>query len=417
MAKETFTGPLLVLGGLAGNLRLPPAGSGSGVGFGPPEYSDEIGPSLFWGGVGFPATGAVASKDRTGPGTIPCVTGAYPVKTLNAVLVLGAANLTVAGLASTGVPLTNIATYAAGVAPVPVPLPGGLSAQGLGLDMGLDAATFATTGTVTLTTIANAWRYNKPGLWLALLNGGLAGSCLFTQVQSVNLTTGVLTVSPAPAVNGTGQITLTNRYNPNLYGAGAPTGVSSEAPAGSARISIPELGNGRGVGVKGVAGVTAGIPVLIQGLDCFGSPTSEIILTGAGATTVWGKKTYDIFISATPQAPSTANVQIVTSDLIGLPMSVLSGNSIYSVALGGTASTPGTNYTVIPADLTNPATTTTGDPRGGIQLTGNGPGAAPGTPLVLDGVKALTIYQVLDPLQVALATGINPGALLGVPSV
>lgn len=404
MAKATNAGPLLVLGGLAG-------GQGGAQ---PREYSDEIGPSLFWGGYGIPATGAVASKDRTGPGTIPCITGASPIKTVSVALQAGNAAISTAANAVAGTPLPLLTTYSAGRAPVPI-IWGGASVTAVALDMGVDTATFQTAGTVTLSVAADTWRYAKPGMWLALLNGGVSGACFFTQVQSVNLATGVITVSPAPtcANNTTGQITFTNRFNPNLYGAGAPTGVSSDLPAGSARISIPEIGNGRGVGVTGIASGTGG-PILIQGIDVYGAPQSEIITATAGATTAWGKKTYDLIISATPQFTDAHTYTVVTSDLIGLPITVLSASGLYSVTMGGTAQTTA-NYTIVPGDMTFPATQTTGDPRGGIQVTANGPATAPGTPMTLNGTNVLQIWQILDPLQVALATTVNPGPLLGVP--
>ena len=64
----------------------------------------------------------------------------------------------------------------------------------------------------------------------------------------------VLTVSPAPSANATGQIALTNRFNPNLYGAsGPPSSISSMTSAGTARILIPEVGNTRGIGIIGSA--------------------------------------------------------------------------------------------------------------------------------------------------------------------
>ena len=105
---------------------------------------------------------------------------------------------------------------------------------------------------------------------------------------------------------------------------------------------------------------------------------------------------------------------MVTSDFIGFPIAVLSTDSIVAMSLGGTP-IPAASATIVPADLTFPATSTTGDPRGGIQTTANGPLAAPGTPLPFTGT-VLTVDQRLNPLQVALATTINPGPLLGVPT-
>ena len=415
MAKETFTGPIVALGGLAG---------GTG-GTQPREYSDEIGPSIFWGGVAIPATGALASKDRKGPGTIPAISGAYPIRTVNAAIPPGgaAATLTAATAPVANTPILPLATYAAGRAPVPQ-IVSGVSVNGLAVDMGIDSATFATAGTVTLnvapTVIGNIWRYNNPGMWIALLNGGASGSCLFTQVKSVNLTTGVITVSPVPAVNGTGQIALTNRFNVNAYGAGAPTGVSSEISAGAARISVPECGNTRGVGIVSV-GVGLVTNYLIQGLNGWGVPQSEIIQIPSAAGTTWSKKTYDIFLSCTPLSADTGRttVQVCVSDFIGLPMSLLSTSGLASIAYAGTPLVITTQYTIIPADTTFPATTTTGDPCGGFQLTANGPAvalgyAAPTTPITIVATSFLTVQQQLDPLAVALATTTNPGPLLGV---
>ena len=426
MAQAVSTGPIIALGGFAG---------GQG-GTQPREYSDEIGPSLFWGGVGFPAPSASGSKDKKGQGALAALSGAYPIRTVNAFIQPGgaAATVTAATAPVANTPILPLATYAAGRAPVPQMF-GGVSVNAMAIDMGIETVTYATAagGTVTMAAPSingNVWRYNKPGLWLALLNGAASGASMFAQVVSVNPTTGVIVTSPPPAVNGSGQISLTNRFNPNLYGAGPPTGLSSEAAAGAARISIPEIGNTRGLGIVAVGAGTA-TSYLLQGIDGYGSPQSEIVPVLAAAATYWSKKTYDIFISLTPLSADTGRttVQVIVSDFIGLPMSVLSSNGIQSVLYGAPgAQVAGipvpyalSTYTVIPADLTYPATQTTGDPRGGIQVSANGPAVAlgltapiSGTTLV--GTSQLTIQQLLDPLAVALASTVNPGPLLGVPA-
>lgn len=407
MAKAGFTGPLISLGPIAGNMRLPAPGSGFGVGQGPVEYSDEIGPSIFWSGLVIPVRG---SKDKTGPGSIAGVFGAFPIRTMNGAPGAGAGALTTAANAVSGAALPNVTAYNAARSPVPVAL-GGVSTTGLALDKGLDAATLSTAGTATLTggSAGNAWRY-RVGQWVCLLNGGGGGAALMTQIQSI--AGAVLNVSPAPALSGAGQVALTNLFNPNAYGA-MPTGVSALAATGTARILIPEVGVARGVGVLGVAGSPAGVPFLIQGLDLFGGPQSELIVHPGGAVTAWGKKTYSVYILAVAQASAAFNYTVVTSDLIGLAMSVLSADSLVSVTMAGVAQTTA-NYTVVPADLTNPSTTTTGDTRGGIQVTANGPAAAPATPMTLNGANVLTVQQMLNPLQVALASAAYPGPLLGV---
>ena len=438
MAKETFTGPLIALGGLAGGQSYvqPSLYGGVNIG-GPKEYSDEIGPSIFWGGMAIPATGGVASKDRTGPGTIPSIYCASPIRTVNAILGASAGALTVAGPAVAGTPLVNLATYAAGRAPgVPVTV-SGTATTGVAIDMGLDTATYAVsggvaynnlvTGTATLATIANAWRY-RVGQWICLLNCP-ANSSQMTQITSINGTTGVLSLYPPAAAATTGQITLSNRYNLNTYGATqtVPTNVSSMAGAGAARILIPELGNTRGIGILGsVSGVATIFDVV--GVGAFGQIQTETITGPVGATTTYSKKTYDMIISVTPRTADAHNYTVNTSDIIGLPLSVMSADSIVSVSLGGTAAVAGTNFIVIPADVTNPPVgistppASTGDPRGAIQVGVAGPaGSTPGTPMAgpldLRPPRLSDIDQRLNPLQVALSTTINPGPLAGVATV
>ena len=414
--------PHQLLGAFAGTTKGAPASNiPSGVGAGPPEYSDEIGPSTLWAGITIPAPGGGTSqKDKTGPGAQSAVYGAFPIRTLNIAPIAGGTGvaLTTAGNATSGTALVNIATYAAGLAPVPI-FVGGVAGTGLLLGQGLDTAVFAATpapGIATLSTIANAWRY-KVNEWLLLLNGGASGAAIFAQITAVNYTTGVISLSVTPTA-GTGQLALTNAWNVNKYGSPPPTAPSLLAAAGWPKILIPEVACARGVGILGATSGVGG-NVLISGADIFGAAQSEIIVATAGATTVWGKKTYSVFYSATPQFTDAHNYTVVLSDFFGFPMSVMDAGSIVAGTFAGTALifTGGSNTgTVVQADITNPATTTTKDPRGGIQLTANGPATVPGGSLVtLNGTNVLTIDQRLNPLQVALATAINLGPLLGVP--
>src|SRR5208282_759849 len=107
MAQSVFTGPLIALGGLAGGQR----------GSAPAEYSNEIGPSLFWNGVGLLDQNGVGSKDKKGAGAFKALLMAAPIIAVNAAPVAGGAALTVAAGATSGTPLVNISTFAAGLAP------------------------------------------------------------------------------------------------------------------------------------------------------------------------------------------------------------------------------------------------------------------------------------------------------------
>ncbi len=64
------------------------------------------------------------------------------------------------------------------------------------------------------------------------------------------------------------------------------------------------------------------------------------------------------------------------------------------------------------ADLTNPATTATSDPRGALQLSTKGPvGSVAST---FAAAALVNIVQQLNPFQVLLGNQFNPGTLFGV---
>ena len=100
-----------------------------------------------------------------------------------------------------------------------------------------------------------------------------------------------------------------------------------------------------------------------------------MLTVAAGAGTVYGKKTYKMLLAAIPQFTNANNLTVVMSDLIGLPISILPNSPPPVITEAGVART---GNLLQYADLTNPATTTTGDPRGAIQLSAAGPGAGTG---------------------------------------
>jgi hypothetical protein len=104
---------------------------------------------------------------------------------------------------------------------------------------------------------------------------------------------------------------------------------------------------------------------------------------------------------------------VVTSDLIGFPISVLPGAPAPVITLAGAAYTTGV---VQYADLTNPATTTTGDPRGAYQMSAKGPNAG-ATGAGPTGTGVLSITQTISALAAVTASVLNPGPLFGVPPV
>jgi hypothetical protein len=181
---------------------------------------------------------------------------------------------------------------------------------------------------------------------------------------------------------------------------------------GAGRFLLPDSACTRGVGITGVAGGSGGA-VLIQGLDYLMRPQSEIINAVAGAGTTYGRKTYKMLLAAVPQFTNANNLTVVTSDLIGMPISVLPNTIPPDVKIAGVEDV-GEVFQY--ADLTSPATTSTGDPRGGVQLSAAGPNAG-ATGAGPDGTSRITIVMTLNPAQVLGANQFNPGPLFGVAPV
>lgn len=136
----------------------------------------------------------------------------------------------------------------------------------------------------------------------------------------------------------------------------------------------------------------AGTPVVtLYGRDFWGQPMLEA-LTGNGATPVLGKKAFKFVDSYSCDAVART-LNIGTQNILGLPyktVKVLSEESDDAVATLGTLVTP---------DVTDPATATTGDPRGTYT-----PNTTP------NGTKVITITL----LSSSRANASNNGGLMGI---
>ena len=397
MAQSAFTGPVISLGGFAGAPRGGP----------PPENSVEIGPSIFWQGSGLLAMDGRGSKDQKGMGAFPALFMSDTIMALSQVIQPAGLALTQAANASSGVSLPMTPTYAAGRAPG-TPFQGGVSGVGIETGFAVGGVTNGS-GNVTIPAL-DKWRF-WPGQFLSIAGAGLAGSMLMTQVTAVG-TGNTITISPpAQATQGAAAIG-TYGGDPSKYGFVLPTFYSPFMNGGAGRFLLPDCGCARGVGVTGVAGGSGG-SVLIQGLDIYMRPQSEMIVAAAGAGTTYGRKTYKMLLSATPQFTNANNLTVVTSDLIGLPISAVGDEPAPIVTEAGVAYA---GAVLQYADLTNPATTATADPRGAIQLSGAGPNAG-ATGAGPDGTSRISIVLTLNPAQVLSATMFNPGTLFGVAPV
>lgn len=400
MTQSAFVGPLVSLGGISSGPKGSP----------PTEYSVEIGPSIFWQGAAMLAMTGGGSKDRGGMGQIPSLFMSDNILSLNQVIQPGGVGLTTAANATSGTPFPLVTASALGISPqAPSALAG--NALGIAIESGF-AVGGATAASATITVAANdKWRF-FPGQFLSLGGAGAGGALLFTKVVTVPPPgTNNITVSPVPSTTNANSPIGQYGGDPSNVGfgvGGLPNFYSPLMNGGLGRFFIPDNGCARGVSVTGVASGTGG-NVLIQGLDIWNRFTSEIIIATAGATTVYGKKTYNFIISATPQFTDAHNYTVATSDLIGLPTSYLPNENAPVLTVGGSVVA---NAGVQFADLTNPATTATSDPRGALQLSTKGPvGSVAST---FAAAALVNIVQQLNPFQVLLGNQFNPGTLFGV---
>ena len=142
----------------------------------------------------------------------------------------------------------------------------------------------------------------------------------------------------------------------------------------------------------------------VKGYDLFGQSMTETISVAANSV-AYGKKAFKYIASVTPNksGSSAGTFSIGTSDNYGFPVrnDYWEYNNVY---VNGAFLTASTGW--LAADATSPATATTGDVRGSVQvgtIGPNGSGAAGGP---MDGVKRLAIFS-----SIALYNAINANNL------
>ena len=156
---------------------------------GPPaEYSVEIGPSIFWQGLGLLAMDGRGSKDAKGMGAFPALFMSDTIMALNQVIQPAGLALSQAANPASGVSLPLTPTYAAGRGPG-APYAGAL---GVAIEPGF-AVVGVTSASGNVSVQANdKWRF-WPGQFLSIAGAGLGGAMLMTQVH---LPSGPATPSP-----------------------------------------------------------------------------------------------------------------------------------------------------------------------------------------------------------------------------
>jgi hypothetical protein len=101
--------------------------------------------------------------------------------------------------------------------------------------------------------------------------------------------------------------------------------------------------------------------VTISGYDYFGQAMTEAITVATAGTAKSGKKAFYQIVSATISGSATA-VTIGTTDILGLPVRCIDAGYVVKAGWNNTLAQDAGTFVV--ADMTNPATSTTGDVRG-----------------------------------------------------
>ena len=146
----------------------------------------------------------------------------------------------------------------------------------------------------------------------------------------------------------------------------------------------------RAVSTTTGAGSPTTVNITVSGYDYYGQAMSEVIATGAVAsTTVSGKKAFYQISSVVSSGASVVTVAVGTTDILGLPLRVIDRGYITRAGWDNTLAEDAGTMTVA---ATATATTTTGDVRGTYL-----PSSA------ADGVKRLVMGVALP----AIAAGPN----------
>lgn len=292
------------------------------------------------------------------------------------------------------------------------------------LDFGFATGTTAANST---TVVVNDNTQFQLGQWVIVAGAGNASGTapLISQVASIataNITGLTLTNAAATAFSnvpiGAGSL-FGGAFLPTGTQFGPATATANRSQlrsvAGLAKVFNPREAITRNISIT-AGTTTATTAVTVLGYDVWLQPMSEAITVPSGnrsATTFFGAKAFKHIVSATVQTTAGGSLSMGVGDVFGVPVraDTWEQNQIYwngcyvPTKLGFTA-----------AGTTSPATNTTGDVRGTIQVSTNGTGtaAAVATASVSNGTARLTIIQNPGVWNVINGTPLNTVPMFGV---
>lgn len=202
------------------------------------------------------------------------------------------------------------------------------------------SASSSATGAITIYASGDAYLGDPAPMDLGVgpLGRVYVWDCIPQTLQTANIA-----ASQAPA--GAGALVLT-------------AGTSAKSLINASGVTVIQLNTPRALQVNTSTTARA---VTISGYDYFGQPMTETITVATAGTPVNGKKAFYQISGATINGSASA-VTIGTTDILGLPIRCYDAGYIVKVGWNNTLAQDAGTF--VPADMTNPATSTTGDVRG-----------------------------------------------------
>lgn len=392
------------------------------------------GPSLFYQGNASPdIRSAPFAKDSFRPGQQAAFVSGMSVWSCDNIPQKGTTTALAAAQVGTAALAVALATVAVGgtasvaalTVGVPIiPLGTTVVTYVIALDFGFTTGTTVANST-TVTVVDNTVFHQ--GQWLIV--GGAGNSAgtrsLVTQVQAIataNLTT--ITISPAAATGisntciGQGNLFASGLLPPGTQFGPAAASASAHSfggafSAGLARVMNPRETLARNISLTGATSV-ASYSCIVSGWDVWGNPMTELI--SMTTTTVVGKKAFKYIGSITSGTTTPSGTQTVAfglGDTFGYPFRVDEWDQTEVTWNGSYAS----NFNGFSGAVITPASSTTGDVRGTIQLSTAIITGALTTAVSVNatnGTGRMTILQNIGVWNQMYGNPVNPVPMFGV---
>jgi hypothetical protein len=361
------------------------------------DYNPEIGPSLFWGGVGIlDPRSPYQYEPGQNFGSPTCGwLGTTKINTLN-VIPMTKSNTIIAAAAHivAGTPMTLASANADGIA---VGVNGSLygSTTGANLVNGLCIDPLVASVTANVTSGSNILTVTAVAAGSGHCYNRLAiGMVLTDATTAANIPTGTVILGYGTGNGGIGTYIMSANATATATGdtvTGLFTGINGVAPgsgtlslgtlnaipfgqAGTIMMWLPEAMCSRAISITSTTSQVAATVFTIVGADVYGQAMTETITTsGTSATTTNGVKAWKYIQSITPsKTDATGSYSVGTQDIVGLPIRsdnftpVVGTEWDLSLYFNSAGIASATGYTA--AVTTSPATATSGDVRGTYAL-------------------------------------------------